>query len=214
MDFETVIAAHHSVRHFDKRPVPLETLKKIVQDAQRAPSWVNAQEWKVWIAVGSKLESIRRSYAEKTEQNIKGYSDFPAAHREQWSEMAQENMAQFTASRIEAGLAEVKEECQTQLFHAPAVAYLTLPKTASQWAVLDLGGFEQTLLLAAKAHDVDTVPAYNLVKYPDILRNELGIPDSDAIAVGIALGYPEDVPLNAFRSTRRPVEDILTIVEN
>ena len=128
--------------------------------------------------------------------------------------MAQENMAQFTASRIEAGLAEVKEECQTQLFHAPAVAYLTLPKTASQWAVLDLGGFEQTLLLAAKAHDVDTVPAYNLVKYPDILRNELGIPDSDAIAVGIALGYPEDVPLNAFRSTRRPVEDILTIVEN
>lgn len=213
MDFHEVLAARHSVRHFDGRPVSLETLKTIVRDAQRAPSWVNAQEWRVWLAVGSKLETIRRAYAEKTAQNVKGYSDFPAAHREQWSAMAQENMAQFTASRIDAGLAEAKEQSQAQLFHAPAVAYLTLPKNASQWAVLDLGGFEQTLLLAAKAHGVDTVPAYNLVKYPDILRQELGIPDTDAIAVGIALGYPADVPLNAFRSTRRPLEDILTIVE-
>lgn len=214
MDFHDVLIDRHSVRHFDGRPVPVETLKTIVREAQHAPSWVNAQEWRVWIAIGEKLEAIRRAYAEKTIQGIKGYSDFPTAHRDQWSEMAQENMARFTASRIEAGLAEIKEQCQTQLFHAPAVAYLTLPKEASHWAVLDLGGFEQTLLLAAKAHGVDSVPAYNLVKYPDILRNELGIPNTEAIAIGIALGYPANVPLNAFRSKRRPVEDILTIIEN
>lgn len=214
MDFQDVLHARHSTRHFDGRSVPLETLKAIVSDAQCAPSWVNAQEWRVWIAVGHKLETIRRAYAERTINGIKGNSDFAPAHREQWSVMAQENMAKFTKSRIDAGLAQAKEESQTQLFHAPAVVYLTLPKTASQWAILDLGGFEQTLLLSAKARGVDSVPAYNLVKYPDILRKELNIPQTDAIAIGIALGYPANVALNDFRSTRRCLEDILTIVEN
>ena len=69
------------------------------------------------------------------------------------------------------------------------------------------------MLLSACAHGVDSVPAYNLVKYPDILRDELGIPEDLSIAVGVALGYGSDVPLNAFRSTRRPLEDILTVVE-
>ena len=122
-------------------------------------------------------------------------------------------MALFSSRREKAGLAEVKEASQAQLFHAPAVAYLTVPKTASHWALLDLGGFEQTLLLAACARGVDSVPAYNLIKYPDILRDELGIPDDLALAVGVALGYAKDVPLNAFRSTRRAVDEILTIVD-
>ena len=213
MEFQDALSSRHSTRSFDGRPVPLDTLKAIVSDAQKAPSWVNAQEWKVWIAVGDKLEAIRRAYAERTAAGIKGSSDLPAAHREQWSQMAQENMALFSGRREKAGLAEFKEACQAELFHAPAVAYLTLPRTASQWAVLDLGGFEQTMLLSACAHGVDSVPAYNLVKYPDILRDELGIPEDLSIAVGVALGYGSDVPLNAFRSTRRPLEDILTVVE-
>lgn len=213
MDFHSVLSARHSVRDFDGRPVPVETLRAIVEDAQKAPSWVNAQEWRVWIAVGDKLGRIRASYAKRTAAGIKGNSDFAAAHREQWSAMAQENMALFSSRREKAGLAEVKEASQAQLFHAPAVAYLTVPKTASHWALLDLGGFEQTLLLAACARGVDSVPAYNLIKYPDILRDELGIPDDLALAVGVALGYAKDVPLNAFRSTRRAVDEILTIVD-
>lgn len=214
MDFFTTLHARHAVRHFDGRPIPTELLRAVIEDAQQAPSWVNAQEWRVWIAVGAKLDAIRAQYAEKTAAGIKGYSDFPTAHREQWSKTAQENMALFSQRRIDAGLLEVRDESQMQLFHAPAVAYLTLPKNAALWAVLDLGGFEQTLLLAAKARGLDSVPAYNLVKYPDILRRELNIPDTQAIAVGVALGYADDVPLNHFRSTRRPVDDVLTIVED
>lgn len=212
MEFRDVLLSRRSIRHFDGRPVPVELLRAVVEDAQHAPSWVNAQEWKVWIATGEKLEAVRREYARMTAEGVKGYADFTPAHRDQWSAMAQDNMKTFSERRIAAGLLEVKEASQAQLFHAPAVAYLTVPKGASLWAVLDLGGFEQTLLLAAAARGIGSVPAYNLVKYPDVLRRELGIPDTDAIAVGIALGYPAAVPLNDFRSTRRPVDDILTIV--
>lgn len=212
MEFQEVLHARHSVRYFDGRPVPTDTLRAIVEDAQQAPSWVNAQEWRVWIATGERLEKVRREYARMTGEGIKGYADFTPSHRDQWSTMAQENMKTFSDARIAAGLLEIKEASQAELFHAPAVAYLTIPKGSSQWAVLDLGGFEQTLLLAATARGVSSVPAYNLVKYPDVLRRELGIPENELLAIGVALGYPTDEPLNAFRSKRRPVDDILTMV--
>ena len=212
MEFQEVLHARHSVRYFDGRPVPTDTLRAIVEDAQQAPSWVNAQEWRVWIATGERLEKVRREYARMMGEGIKGYADLTPAHRDEWSPMAQENMKSFSDARIAAGLLEIKEASQAELFHAPAVAYLTIPKGSSQWAVLDLGGFEQTLLLAATARGVSIVPAYNLVKYPDVLRRELGIPENELLAIGVALGYPADEPLNAFRSKRRPVDDILTMV--
>ena len=83
MEFQEVLHARHSVRYFDGRPVPTDTLRAIVEDAQQAPSWVNAQEWRVWIATGERLEKVRREYARMTGEGIKGYADFTPAHRDQ-----------------------------------------------------------------------------------------------------------------------------------
>ena len=59
---------------------------------------------------------------------------------------------------------------------------------------------------------VGSVVAVNLTAYPDILREELGIPEDHTVLIGIALGYedPEDVN-NQVRSIRRPVEDAVVI---
>ncbi len=211
MDFLKVLNERHSVRHFDGNPVSEDTLVEIVRQAQRAPSWVNAQEWKVVIATGATLEAIRKEYSQMTANGVKGAPDFPVAHRDEWSEDAQTNMKVFSDRRIAAGLLEAKETSQQELFHAPAVAYLLMPKKTNFYAVLDMGGFEQTLLLAAKSLGVDSVPAYNLIKYPDVLRRILGVGEDIGFVIGIALGYPAEVPLNDFRSTRREVEEILMI---
>ena len=211
MDFQEVLRNRYSCRYFSDQLVSLDVLKDIVADAQRAPSWVNAQEWRVWIATGKTLEAIRQEYSYKTTHGIKGYSDFPVVHRDQWSAMAQENMKQFSDARVAAGLLEIKEASQQELFHAPAVAFLTLNSRDNLWSILDLGGFQQTLLLAAADRGIASVPAYNLVKYPDVLRKHLGISEDAVIAIGIALGYPLDCALTRHRSVRRPVDDILTI---
>ncbi|MDO5531490.1 nitroreductase [Sutterella sp.] len=212
MQFSDLLRARYSVRHFTDRPVAVEDLRAIVADAQRAPSWVNAQGWRVWIAVGEPLERIRAEYKKRTDAGIAGTPDFGNFPRTSWSAAAQRNMSVFSKAREDAGLAEAKETSQSYLFHAPAVAYLTMTNPENHWATLDLGGFEQTLLLAAADRGIGSVPAYNLVKYPDVLRTELAIPDEEKIAIGIALGYAADVPLNAFHSTRVPTDEILTIV--
>jgi nitroreductase len=40
------------VRDFLPDPVPQDVIRKCVRIAQSAPSWVNAQEWKVYVAQG------------------------------------------------------------------------------------------------------------------------------------------------------------------
>ena len=49
---------------------------------------------------------------------------------------------------------------QPNLYYAPTIVYLTLPKGHIKYSVLDLGGLEMSLMLAAKDHGVDSIPAY------------------------------------------------------
>ena len=73
-------------------------------------------------------------------------------------------------------------------------------------AALDVAETEQAEL------GLDSVPAVMLAAYPDIVRTELGVPDSLAIAIGIALGHAErEDPMNKLRSPRRSLAEILTV---
>ena len=64
-----------------------------------------------------------------------------------------------------------------------------------------------SLMLAAIDYGVDSLVAYSLVTYPDVLRKYLKVPDDEDIIVGIALRYEdEDKIVNKFRSTRLPLD--------
>lgn len=211
MEFKDVLAARHAVRRFLPNPVPEETLRDIVRDAQHAPSTVNAQEWRIWIATGKTLEAIRTEYAALNAKAAPALADLQDLAKTGWSPAAKARQKAFAGARTAAGFDKEKLESQAQLFHAPAVAYLTVPGPANPWAVLDLGGFEVSMLLAAASRGIGSIPAYNLVKYPEPVKRILEIPETEALIIGIGLGYEADCPLNRFRSTRAPLEDCLII---
>ena len=60
---------------------------------------------------------------------------------------------------------------------------------------------------------VDSVVAYELTKYPDVLRKNVNIPDTEDIAVGIALGYETDDAVNKFRAKKHTVEEVCHFVK-
>ena len=163
----------HSCRDFQSKEIPEETLKEIVKIALDSPSWCNSQPWNIYIVSGKPLEQIRKQWISKYEQNIKGYSDIPPAHRTEFTERGQKNMADdsknYEKLTNDPGL-KIFMEKSMKCFNAPAVAYLTLHKGHSKWSCYDLGGFEMALMLAAKDYGVDYVMAYDLAKYPDVLR--------------------------------------------
>lgn len=207
MQFSETLHARRSVRDFTDRPVSKDVLRAIVEDAQRAPSWCDAQGWRVWIATGGVLERIRAEYVRLFAADAPSDTDLPYFGHTNWGKAAQKNMGDFLA----AARGKPLFNTQASLFNAPAVAYLTLTNPDNCWAMLDLGGFEQTLMLAAADRGVGSIPAWNLIRYAGVLRSELGIPAEEKIAIGIALGYAADTPANDFRSSRVPVDEILTI---
>jgi nitroreductase len=78
------------------------------------------------------------------------------------------------------------------------------------WSIFDLGGFSQSLMLAAKAMGVDTAPALMLAGYPDLIREELDIPAHLAVVFGIAMGYGTDKSRpGEFASPRRQVDQFV-----
>ncbi len=212
-DFSTLVRARHSVRDFLDKPVDEQALRDIVSDAQQAPSWVNAQEWKVYAATGETLAAFRRDFQARAASGEKGASDIPPAHRTSWSQAAQKNMQRLS---VDVGAHMGKEagvfaQVQDTLFNAPALLFFTLPKEYPQFALLDLGGFYQTLMLAATARGIDSIPAYAIVKYPDLAHKHLGIPASEIVAIGVALGYKSTAKINSFRTTRVPLDAVLNI---
>jgi nitroreductase len=75
---------------------------------------------------------------------------------------------------------------------------------------LDIGMFVQTVCIAAQGYGVDSFIASSFVAQQDVLRKELGIPDSLNIITGIGLGYPNPKNIiNTYRSPRRPISEVV-----
>lgn len=215
MEFKDTVYARHSVREFSPEPIPENILREIVATAGRSPSWENSQPWKAYAACGATLKRIKRIWSERTAAKVKGNPDMPTQHRVDFSKQSQDNMASFNTDLIactnDPDLTDFIRG-QGELFKASAVVFLTLPKNASLWSVYDLGAFGQTMLLAAKALGVDSIPAYAYVMYPDVVREIMPIPDDEMVAMGIGLGYPTAHALNSFASKRLPLEKYFAIL--
>lgn len=218
LDTKEAILTRHATRLFDpKQKISEETLRKIVRLAQFAPSWVDSQPWKIYIATGDTLKKIKETHRQNVENNKEANPDWPTTHRKDWADFPRNNMAKHNDATAkfwenDALKGITRPELQTRLYDAPAVCYLTVAKNANQWSDYDLGAFGQTLMLAAKGMGIDSMPAYEIVKFPDSIREIMHIPDDEAIAMGIALGYGDmNTMVNDYRAPRVKLDDMLKI---
>jgi len=218
MEFEKVVTSRHSVRDYTNQEIDTQTICDIVQLAQRAPSWVNSQPWKVYVATAQPLQKIKAAFVKNESDGLKPNPDFSVMHRNDWSDETQANMKQWRHEIVhhfknfdEAHI-EMTDASET-LDHSPVILYLTIPKNSSLWSVFDAGSFAQTIMLAAKNKGLDTIPAYNSVRYPDDIRKILNIPNDESLVVGISLGHSRDSLINSYKSTREPLKNVLKFVK-
>lgn len=214
MEFKQAVNYRQSIRYFTNRQIDPATLRDLVRTAARTPSWANSQPWQVYVATGDTLKKIKTHHLAAAQQGVKGNSDLPVAHRTQWNQQARENMADWSTALQQYLGTDVQQmtDSQARLYDAAALVYLTLPKGATGWSIYDLGAFGQTLMLAAADQQIDSMPAYEIVRYPDAVRKIMGIPADTQLVMGIALGYRDPAKkINDFRSDRAAEDSILTI---
>jgi nitroreductase len=218
MEVVEAILARHSVRDFSSRPVPRETVMKILEVATRSPSGGNGQPWEVFVASGATMEKIRNAYLERFRSGPGGPPPGgpppggpppqPAYIRERMATIRNERLKLLGLDPDDPASGKVFMEWGSRLFGAPVLAVICMDKALS--SNLDIGLFVQTVCLAAQGYGVDSFIAGAFISHQDVLRRELEIPENLNIITGIGLGYPDpDAIINTYRSPRRPVQEVV-----
>jgi nitroreductase len=213
MDVIEAILTRHSVRDFSSKPVPQETIMKILEAATRSPSGGNSQPWEVFVASGATIEKIRKAYLERFQSGAGGPPPGgpppqPAFIQERMATIRNERFKLLGLDPDDPASGKVFMEWGSWLFGAPVLVVICMDKALS--SNLDIGLFVQTICLAAQGYGVDSFIAGAFISQPDVLRQELEIPVNLNIIAGIGLGYPNpDAIINTYRSPRRSVQEVV-----
>ena len=211
--FDEIVLGRRSLRAFLPQPVPAQTLERVFEVAQRAPSNCNTQPWLTHVASGASLQALRD---ELPRRFMKGEItlDFPydgvyqGVYKERQYASAQ---ALYDAVSIERSDKVRRQEQFMRnftFFDAPHVAFLFLPEPFGLREAADLGMYAQTLMLAMSAHGLGSCPQTALSFEADVIREVLAVEAGNKLLFGISFGYPDpDAPVNRCATDRAALAD-------
>jgi nitroreductase len=218
MNVRDALAARHSSRAYKQQAVPHDVLVRITEAATRAPSWGNTQPWEVFVAAGDTMNTIRGAFRGNMQEQVAPNPEYgpiltwPAQVLQRYTDRVAALCASIGVDPADPAGQQAFGEANAAFFGAPAAIFLCSHPGLEPWSLFDLGLLAQGIMLGAVEEGLSTIPAYSFVSYPDVLRQQLEIPAEYKIVLGIAIGYEdESSPLNACRSERRPIDEVLRI---
>ena len=220
MDAIECIKTRMSIRKFKTDPVPLEILMKVVDAARWSPSYKNSQPWEVIIISGDKKEALSKRLVELFERGEEPCPDMPQPVA--WPPAMEARINDLIKKRSELtgkdlNSPEVRKKSKIANFRfygAPHGIFLYQDSSLTEWSIFDIGLFSQSLMLAAHAYGLGTVPQAFLTDYAKQAKEFLGVSASKRLVLGISVGYPDlESPVNGFRMDRASTEEIVRVVE-
>lgn len=210
-DLDQTIRDRRSVRGFLPKPVPRETLEEVLRLAQQAPSNCNVQPWRVYVASGEVVRTLRRALVEAVTTGaspvmVTPVDEFVGGYRDRQVACAVELYGKMSIARDDR-VGRLKASLRNfEFFDAPHVAYVCMAKSFGIGVALDVGMYVQTLMLAMQSRGIATCAQAALRSFPELAAEHLGIPDDEQILCGLSFGYEDTrVPANKTRQPRDPI---------
>jgi nitroreductase len=209
---ERAIAERRSVRGFDGRPISGQLFEHILDIAARAPSGTNMQPWRVYVLTGEAKRGLSDAIARER-------STETPAHREGEYRYYPEKFFEPYLSRRRKigwdlyGLLGIKKGDDAAMhaqhgknfdfFGAPIGMIFTIDRRLEIGSWLDYGMFLENIIIAARAHGLETCPQAAFASFHDVVRTNLGIDKGEVVVCGMAVGYPDwSTPENKLETTR------------
>ena len=220
MDTIECIKTRMSIRKFKPEQVPTSLLSSIIDTAKCSPSYKNSQPWEVVIVSGAKKEALSKHLIGLLEAGTLPCPDI--SEPLSWPPVINARVASLFKKRseltgIDLNSPEIKKKSKIANFSfygAPHGIFLFQDASLNEWSILDMGIFAQTLMLAAHAHGLGTVPQAFLTDYAQDIKKFLAVPEHKRLVLGLSIGYPDMTSkANSFRTDRADTTGILTMSE-
>jgi nitroreductase len=176
------IYERRSVRQYKDIPVAREIIETLIAAGRMAPTAINRQAWKFYIAIDKK--------------QIKEYSR--AILKESVKEMMHQGLGKLVKNALASfhfgSVIHFMREDDPVFHSAPVVIFITGQK-GDEWAGLDTGLCAQNIMLAAKSMGLDTCP----VGFGKYIMNTEFVKDfhldkNEEVLLSITLGYGNETP--------------------
>jgi nitroreductase len=211
------VAARFSARAFLNRPVPLETIRRILERARRAPSGGNLQPWHVAVVAGQPLQTLIGRIHERAAVRPRGepreYEVYPPELQEPYRsrrfQCGEDLYAALGIPREDKPGRMRQFAKNLQAFGAPMVLFFSIDRGMgrNQWA--HLGMFMQTVMLLAVEEGLATCPQEAWSAFHRTIAEFIALPENQMLYCGMAVGYADlQHPVNQWRTDRAPLEEI------
>ena len=198
-------------RAFLQKQVDQSTLEKIVNIANRSPSYMNTQPWELYVLKGEEKDKLAGKLSSDILKGVPLIPDMPFPST--WPRPHEERFTRHRMQRFKAlGIDPEKQQDEViaayrnnfKFFDAPCVMVVAMDNRLTPWSIFDCGGFVHGFLLAAHAEGLGACPQAVPTGYAGTIRSQLAIPDHLMIVICISVGYPDLAsPVNQYRSQRR-----------
>jgi nitroreductase len=211
MELERVMTERHSTRVFLDKPVPQETIEKLLFLSTRAPSAINLQPWEFTVALGEERERLSRVLVKRMrERNISCGPDAVRPLPEYFIDRQRELMDCILPS-LDKGIdfQDFINEGSCNFYGAPVAVILSIDQAFSKSRLVDVGIAIGYMVLAAHSMGLGTCPIGLISAFDVEIREMLNIPEEKNIVIGIALGYPDpNSPVNRATPERAPIHEV------
>ncbi len=198
---DAAITSRKSIRAFKPDPVPRDVIEDILRVAGRAPSGTNVQPWKITVLTGEPLQRLSQrilaAFDDDTER---------AAHTEEYDYYPLKWTSPYVDRRRKLGwelygLLGITRDDKAGMHHqhgrnyryfdAPVGLIVTIDRIMAQGSWLDTGMFLQSIMVAARARGLATCPQAAFNQFHRIIEAELGVPETEMVVCGMALGWAD-----------------------
>jgi nitroreductase len=102
-----------------------------------------------------------------------------------------------------------------EFFGAPVAGVVCMHRDFGAVDALGVGMFLHTLLLALTERGVGSCVQVSIALYPEVLREQLDIPDDLTVLCGLSIGYPDPASaVNHLVMPRNPVDENVVFLDS